>query len=101
MKTIIMVVASVFLLSMGFAQSSLAKDKEIKTSTTQVQERVNINKADAKQLAAALKGVGLKKAQAIIEYRNQYGDFQSINELTAVKGIGEKTLEKNRAKIGL
>ncbi len=83
------------------AQTVIAKDKEPRVVTEQAQIRVNINTASAEQLASNLKGIGLKKAQAIVNYRNEYGDFKSANELTAVKGIGEKTLEKNREKIGL
>jgi competence protein ComEA len=59
-------------------------------------ERVNINTADAATLASALKGVGPSKAEAIIAYRQSYGPFESVDELTAVKGIGESLLNKNR-----
>ncbi|NVJ68272.1 MAG: helix-hairpin-helix domain-containing protein [Gammaproteobacteria bacterium] len=83
------------------SQTGFAKDKEMRVTAEQTIARVNINTASADQLATSLKGVGLKKAQAIIEYRKEYGDFKSVNELTAVKGIGEKTLAKNRDKIGL
>ena len=57
---------------------------------------VNINTADAETIAEAMTGVGLKKAQAIIEFRNQNGAFKSLEELTQIKGIGHKTLAKNR-----
>ncbi|MDX1471831.1 MAG: helix-hairpin-helix domain-containing protein [Flavobacteriaceae bacterium] len=62
---------------------------------------VNINSASAEELAKVLKGIGMKKAEAIIAYREKFGPFKSANELTAVKGIGEKTVEKNRSKIKL
>ena len=62
---------------------------------------VNINTAEAKELAKVLTGVGQKKAEAIIEYRQQFGPFKSPNELTAVKGIGQKTVDKNKSKIKL
>lgn len=91
----------IFISLLTTTQTSSAKDKEIKVSTEQVQTRVNINSASVEELAEVLNGVGLKKAQAILEYRTQYGDFKSANELTAVKGIGEKTVQKNRARIGL
>ena len=42
---------------------------------------VNINQADATTLAKELDGVGEKKAAAIVEYRDQYGEFKSIKEL--------------------
>jgi len=62
---------------------------------------VNVNTADAAAIAEELKGVGLKKAQAIIEYRQANGDFKTIESLTEVKGIGLKTVEKNRENIQL
>ncbi len=62
---------------------------------------VNINTADASTIAKELKGIGPQKAQAIIEYRNQNGPFKSIESLTEVKGIGLKTVEKNRSLIKL
>lgn len=62
---------------------------------------VNINKADAVTLSSELSGVGDKKAQAIIEYRQKNGPFKSIEDLQNVKGISSKTVEKNRQKISL
>ena len=58
-------------------------------------EPVNINNASAKELANNLNGVGPKKAMAIVEYRDTNGPFFEAEELTNVKGIGPKTLEKN------
>lgn len=60
---------------------------------------VNVNTADAETIAAELQGVGLSRAQAIVEYRKANGPFKSADDLIAVKGIGEKTLELNRANI--
>jgi len=62
---------------------------------------VNINTADAQTLASGLKGVGLSRAEDIIEYREAYGPFATVEELTSVKGIGKSTLEKNRQVITL
>ncbi len=64
-------------------------------------EIVNINKADAAALAQNLNGIGEAKAQKIIEYREQHGDFQSIDELANVPGIGAKTVDRNRDSISL
>jgi competence protein ComEA len=62
---------------------------------------LNINTASAQQISTALKGIGMKKAEAIVEYRENYGNFTHVEELTAVKGIGKSTLEKNLHLIGL
>jgi competence protein ComEA len=60
---------------------------------------VNINTADAKTISEELTGIGLSKAEAIIEYRKKHGPFQSVDDLSLVKGIGERTVDKNRADI--
>ncbi len=62
-------------------------------------ESVNINTASAEEIAEALNGVGMSKAQKIIEYRELNGPFAHIDELVNVKGIGLRTLDKNRAMI--
>jgi competence protein ComEA len=60
---------------------------------------VNINTADAKTIADSLSGIGLKKAQTIVDYRAKNGDFKAIEDLQKVSGIGAKTIEKNKADI--
>jgi len=60
---------------------------------------VNVNTADAKILSESLKGVGQKKAEEIVHYRTNNGPFETLNDLTNVKGIGEKTIEKNEKDI--
>ncbi len=60
---------------------------------------VDINTADAETISAELKGVGLAKARAIVEYRQKHGPFRSPDDLSLVKGIGERTVELNRSDI--
>ena len=60
---------------------------------------VNINTANIETLAKNIKGVGVKKAQAIVQYRKTHGPFKRIDDLVKVKGIGPKLLEKNRADL--
>jgi len=62
---------------------------------------VNVNTADAKQIASELSGVGSVRAEAIVIYRKENGKFNSIDELVKVPGIGKKTLDKNRSNIVL
>ena len=60
---------------------------------------VDVNTADAETISAELRGVGLVKAQAIVDYRKKHGLFRSADDLSLVKGIGERTVELNRADI--
>lgn len=60
---------------------------------------VDINTADAQTISEALDGVGIIKAEAIVEYREKHGPFKSAEDLSLVKGIGDRTVELNRANI--
>lgn len=60
---------------------------------------VDVNTADAETISAELKGIGLAKARAIVEYRKKHGPFRSADDLTLVKGIGDRTVEINRPDI--
>lgn len=75
------------LLSLLLAGTALASDK------------VNINTADAATLDRVLVNVGPAKAEAIVAYRKANGAFRSPEQLAMVKGIGLKTVEKNRDRI--
>ncbi len=65
----------------------------VPADTSAVPYLININTADFEELNA-LEGIGTKTANKIVEYRNQHGDFKSINELCKVSGIGSFTLDK-------
>jgi len=60
---------------------------------------VNVNTADAETLAENIKGIGPKKAQAIINYRKQYGPFKTSEDLVKVKGIGHRIVDLNKADL--
>lgn len=66
---------------------------------TMPQVLVNINTADAATLAESLEGVGMARALEIVAYREAHGKFQSLEQLTEVKGIGLATIERNRDRI--
>ncbi|MCL2916853.1 ComEA family DNA-binding protein [Shewanella litorisediminis] len=62
--------------------------------------KININTATETELQL-LKGIGQAKAKAIVEYRNQYGRFASLEDLTKVAGVGQKVLDDNKDLLGL
>ena len=63
--------------------------------------RVSINNASAEELAKALNGVGLKKAQAIVSYREEYGPFKTVDDLKQVPGMGNSLVERNLSHLKL
>jgi competence protein ComEA len=80
----------------SFAAEPISKDKsEVAIG------KININTADAETIADNLKGIGIKKASAIITYREQLGGYKSLDQLLDVKGIGAKTLDKLRDQLVL
>ena len=62
-------------------------------------DKVNINTADAATLDRVLVNIGPSKAEAIVAHRKANGAFRSAEQLAMVKGIGLKTVEKNRDRI--
>ncbi len=81
----------------------LAEDVAVDTDVDAIasQTMIDINKADAEALAAALDGIGLVKAQAIVAYRDENGPFITLAELEKVQGVGKATVEKNQHIISL
>ena len=64
-------------------------------------EVINMNKADAATFQYYLKGIGEKKAASIIEYRTENEKFSAIEEIMAVKGIGEGIFAKIKENLSL
>ncbi len=86
-------------LLLSFQTHSLANNIEVQTME-QTTTLLSINTASAKELAT-LKGIGLKKAQAIVNYRETNGNYLSIDDLLKVKGIGKKVLLENKDKLSI
>ena len=85
-----------------FAQSHSAVQpiKKVKLQSVFNSSVISINKANAKQLAA-LKGLGKKRARAIVLYRNTHGPFKSLAQLVRVKGVGNALLRRiNKHNVG-
>ncbi len=107
----------------GMAQTALAAEPVTKSQTTQTKAensgaaqskatlpakasddegtRVSINSASAEDLARVMNGVGLKKAQAIVSYREEYGPFKTVEDLKQVPGMGSSLVERNLAVLTL
>jgi competence protein ComEA len=101
----IAILASAMALSFSVNSSDFTSPNGVssKTNTTSeltetVTSLININTATEKQLVA-LKGIGIKKAKAIIAYRELNGDFARIEDLRNVKGVGSKLVLKLKALI--
>nr|WP_235702175.1 ComEA family DNA-binding protein [Bacillus altitudinis] len=74
-------------------------DKQGQTATADTppgneqSQGVNVNQADAAELQT-INGIGPAKAEAIIAYREEHGEFQQIEDLRNISGFGEKTIER-------
>ncbi|WP_343349898.1 ComEA family DNA-binding protein [Pseudomonas sediminis] len=90
-------------LSLAAVAAETPKTESAKPAAVQVAQVavVNLNTADADTLQRELAGIGETKAKAIVAYREEHGNFASVDELLEVKGIGQATLEKNRDKLSV
>lgn len=105
--TFISIVAILAFSHTGFAATKASQLSKNKAAISQAElairtsEKVNLNTATAEEIASILTGIGLKKATAIVNYRKQHGQFKTVAELEAVKGIGPMTITKNEGRIVL
>lgn len=101
LKRYVFVITSIFILLSTSVIAAEPADKTRAMMVTADYHPVNINQASAPQIAAALKGVGLKTATAIVAYRKANGPFKTADSLMSVKGVGRRTLVKNEGVIAL
>ena len=80
------------------SSSAAPPQPSVRRSASSDGSRININTATFQELQT-LRGIGPTMAQRIIEYRQTSGRFATVDDLTNVKGVGEKTLEKIRDSI--
>ena len=88
-----LLLAGLMISSTSFANTATVHRGHHSASVTSSRTFVDINHATATQLSA-IKGLGMKRATAIIAYRKAHGPFMSIDDLTSVKGVGKKMLMK-------
>ena len=79
------------------ADSTLKKPPE--KQTVALSNKIDLNKADLSILTGSFKGIGKKRAEAIIAYRESHHGFKSLEELAEVKGFGQRFIEANRDKL--
>lgn len=95
---------AVVALALGLAQSAYAAEKATENTAKPVAAAaaaaamVNLNTATADQLTI-IKGLGPKKAQAIVEYRKENGPFKTVDDLKKVSGISEKLFASIRPQV--
>ncbi len=92
-------VCAILFLGVGITGTAFAEQEAPEKKA--IVATVNINKANAVELAEKLINIGDKKAKAIVKYREDHGSFSSKEQLLNVKGIGDSTLKKNGALITL
>lgn len=97
--TLLFLLLSMITFSTMSSADSIPKESN-KNEQKQI-EQVNINTASVEELTKVLNGIGASKAQKIVEYREKFGPFVSIEQLKEVSGIGQATLDKNAGKIAL
>ncbi|OOF82441.1 competence protein ComE [Rodentibacter ratti] len=107
MKLIKTLISSIILGCTLFGANSFAEEKAAEPVAVQAEnsenapsknvgDKLNINTATASEIQKSLIGIGAKKAEAIVQYREKYGNFTTAEQLLEVQGIGKATLEKNR-----
>jgi comEA protein len=88
-------------IALSVATFACASNTQTNTNQTQTKaksaqtvcQKVNINTANVKKLTT-VKGITKTQAKNIVAYRNKYGKFKAVNDLTKVKGIDKKTVTK-------
>lgn len=87
------------LFSLFVVTVSVQADTVPKKSTEQqlpLSNKINLNRADLSTLTGSFKGIGKKRAEAIIAYRESHKGFKSIEEFAEIKGFGQRFIDKNR-----
>lgn len=88
-------------LFVGYSPFAVAAKTEAPAAAGAQVDKLNINAADVVAIQDRLIGIGEAKAKAIVQYREENGPFSSVDDLLEVKGIGVKTLDRNRDRLSV
>ncbi len=78
------------------AYASIIPQKASAKQTEATHSKIDLNKADLSSLTGSFKGIGKKRAESIIAYRESHQGFKSLEELAEVKGLGQHFVTANR-----
>ncbi|MDA9470135.1 helix-hairpin-helix domain-containing protein [Enterococcus sp. 5H] len=90
----------IYVPTIGEEVQELTSSEDSEDGLKSTTNKINLNKANEAELTT-LTGIGQKKAQEIIRYREENGGFKSIEELKNISGFGEKTFEKLKDSISV
>ncbi|MDI9819675.1 MULTISPECIES: helix-hairpin-helix domain-containing protein [unclassified Legionella] len=94
--------ASLFaaILSLSIASLPLqASTHPDNSSTVKPVSKIDLNQATVEILSKSIKGIGKKRAQAIVKYREEHGNFKSLEELSQVKGLGKQFVKSHQEQL--
>jgi competence protein ComEA len=94
----IAVALSLFVVTLPTHANATPEKTPVKQAAV-VSNKIDLNKADVSSLIGSIKGIGKKRAEAIIAYRDSHQGFKSIEELAEVKGLGQRFVKTNHEKL--
>jgi len=93
------VVLSLFVVTLPVQSAVKSPSAEAAAKTVQAANKINLNKADVQELTHSVPGIGSKRAEAIVSYREAHGVFKSVEDLAAVKGLGKQFVKNHLAQL--
>lgn len=97
--TLLAVVLSLFVLPLTIHAEPEPIGAVSESTQSQTSKPILLNQADVDTLTQSFKGIGRKRAEAIIAYREANGGFKTIEDLALVKGIGKAFVDRNLQKL--
>lgn len=94
------IIASMMILSCSLLTGSSHANVSLTQETSApIHKKINLNTASVTDLLHVVKGIGQKRAQAIILYRQKHGQFRNITDLASVKGLGLRFVQTHRSEL--
>ena len=93
------VVLLLFVVSLSVKASEKNAVADLSPLAQSIPSKINLNTADVRMLTQSFKGIGKKRAQAIVHYRETQGTFKSVADLAAVRGLGRSFINTHLAEL--